>query len=201
MLAMCGLLFSPSCNRGDQTQEEPIKVVIVPSAPLPEPEPPKESIFDKVKKETTLEGALILSKPLMTDTHNEHSPGETVLTVWALQHMKWADVGVVKDETTFKLVKKDSDEEKGKRLCATGRLIQISVEKTNLGKVYSGLLITNSRDIYSFSNVGSSGSLVEEDRVRTCGIVIGNYSYSNSGGGTGHTVQLVGMFDLPENKT
>lgn len=31
-------------------------------------------------------------------------------------------------------------------------------------------------------------------------VVTGNYDYSNSAGGTGHAVDLVGMFDLPENK-
>jgi hypothetical protein len=31
-------------------------------------------------------------------------------------------------------------------------------------------------------------------------VVTGKYSYANSGGGTGHAVTLVGVFDLPENK-
>jgi hypothetical protein len=30
--------------------------------------------------------------------------------------------------------------------------------------------------------------------------VTGRYDYHDSGGGTGHAVQVVGMFDLPENR-
>jgi hypothetical protein len=36
--------------------------------------------------------------------------------------------------------------------------------------------------------------------ARFCGVVTGLYDYSNSGGGTGHTADIVGMFDLPESK-
>lgn len=36
--------------------------------------------------------------------------------------------------------------------------------------------------------------------ARFCGVVTGLYDDSNSGVGVGHAVQMVGMFDLPENK-
>lgn len=48
-------------------------------------------------------------------------------------------------------------------------------------------------------SVSSTGRLVEDSRARLCGFVTGKYSYSNSGGGSSHAVQLVGMFKLPEN--
>jgi hypothetical protein len=31
-------------------------------------------------------------------------------------------------------------------------------------------------------------------------VVAGKYDYVNSGGGTGHAVAAVGMFDLPDNR-
>ena len=48
---------------------------------------------------------------------------------------------------------------------------------------------------------GDTGTLVDGDRARFCGVTTGRYSYSNAGGGTTHAVQLIGMFDLPSNRS
>ena len=55
-------------------------------------------------------------------------------------------------------------------------------------------------DIYKFMNVGTSGDLVANSQARMCGVVTGRYQYSNSAGGTGHALSIVGMFDLPQNR-
>ena len=49
--------------------------------------------------------------------------------------MVWSDVGVAQDERKYALVAKDADadEERGKRMCVPGNLIQISVEKADVG--------------------------------------------------------------------
>jgi hypothetical protein len=47
--------------------------------------------------------------------------------------------------------------------------------------------------------VGSSGALVEGSHTGICGVAIGRFDYTNSMNGVAHAVQLVGMFDLPEN--
>ncbi len=60
--------------------------------------------------------------------------------------------------------------------------------------------MSNGGNIYRFLAAGSSGTLVPQSYGRFCGVVTGTYDYSNSGGGTGHAVEMVGMFDLPENK-
>ena len=138
----------------------------------------------------------------MGDSTNKIDPGALVFGAWAAARMKWEDVAVAKDETTPKLVFKDPDEERGKRVCFTGQIIQIAVEKSPFGKFTNGLLSVGYYDttLFHFLNVGSSGSLVDGNQARFCGVVIGRYDYSNSGGGTGHAIQVVGIWDLPENK-
>jgi len=70
-----------------------------------------------------------------------------------------------------------------------------------VGKHFVGLVMSNAGNLFHFDAVGSTGTLVGTNYARICGVITGLYDYSNSAGGTGHAVQIVGMFDLPENKT
>jgi hypothetical protein len=107
---------------------------------------------------------------------------------------------VPKDETSYLLAEKDSDEARGKRMCVSGTVIQIEVEKTDVGKLNTGLLMSWSNNLFNYVTVGTSGELVAQSAARICGVVTGKYDYSNSAGGTGHAIEIVGMFDLPQNK-
>lgn len=147
----------------------------------------------------TLAEATKTTLPAMADTINEPSPGAAIFALWAWKRGKWADFGV-KDETTFAKVLKDSDEERGKRYCASGSIIEITAEKFDGGKLDVGLLMDDSMRLFHFLSAGSSGSLVKDSPARFCGVVTGKYDYHNSAGGTGHAIELVGMFDLPENR-
>lgn len=147
-----------------------------------------------------LAAAIKVTKPLMIDTRDDSSRGAIQLSLWAMKHLVWSDVGIPKNETKLALVHKDPDEERGKRLCVGGSLIQIEVEKTALGKLNIGLLRNDADDLVHFLAAGSSGTLVKGSPARLCGVVTGLYDYGNSGGGTGHAVEIVGMFDLPANK-
>jgi hypothetical protein len=111
----------------------------------------------------------------------------------------WKDVAPKMNETSIALLKKDSDEERGKRLCLPSRIIQISAGKIENDKLYEGLLQTPD-GIVSFIAVRSTGDLLEGSIGKFCGVTTGNYSYSNAGGGTTHAIRMIGMFDLPENK-
>jgi hypothetical protein len=173
----------------------------LPAAPAPAPEPvPTQSPIDRLMKLDTIDGAIFVTRPMMGDSVNKDDEGALLLTHWSLKHLWWADVGVPVDETTFALTKKDPDEARGKRLCATGSLVQIEVEKTDDGKISEGLLMSWSGNLFHFLGVGSSGDLVQQSTARFCGVVVGLYDYDNSGGGVGHAVEVVGMFDLPQNK-
>ena len=209
MFISLGLLVG-ACNKDPAHAPPATASTPRPTARQPAAEPPA----DPPREEEEDEGALLVKKvitaetlpdaiaailPKMTDTANDVSPGAVLMALWGAKKMRWEDVDIKKDETSFALVRKDADEARGKRMCVSGPIIQIQVEKLPTGKIATGLLMSYSQNLIHFAAVGSSGDLVEQHSARICGVVIGNYEYSNSGGGTGHAVQLVGMFDIKEN--
>ena len=167
------------------------------AAPPPAPEP---SPLEKVLAMPSLSDAIEVVKPHMTDTNDETSAGALMLALWAAENLKFSDVVVRKNETSFPLVRKDADASRGKRMCVTGRIIQIAKEKAGERTLWTGLMLVGYSEIASFIAVGGTGNLVARSRARLCGVVIGTYDYSNSAGGKGHAVSLVGMFDLAENR-
>ncbi len=173
---------------------------VIPPAPPPPPPPPEVPIGETLQKIQTMEQALRFTLPDMEDTVNKSSTGAVRFAIWAMKRMTLADVKVAKNETTFALAAKDSDEARGKRMCVSGGIIQIAVSKTEFGKFNEGLLMTDSGNLYKYLAAGSSGDLVAHSRARLCGVITGRYEYSNSGGGTGHALSIVGMFDLPQNR-
>lgn len=148
----------------------------------------------------SLQEAIDGIKPLMSDERNQFSKGAGYLLAWSAGHLKLADVKVTKDETSFVLLQKDADEERGKRVCIGGSIIEISTSKTQLGKISEGELADVADHIWRFDNVGSSGKLVQGSSARICGVVIGKFDYSGSASNVVHAVQIIGMFDIPENR-
>lgn len=172
--------------------------------PVAEPPPAAEaapSKLDVLLAKTTLGEAVELLKPDMTDTDDETSAGALLLGIWAAKHLTWKDVGLTKNETSAARVRKDSDANRGKRMCVRGRIIQIHKEKAGEVTLFTGLMLSGYTEITSFIAAGSTGELVQRSGARFCGVVTGTYDYSNSGGGKGHAISIVGMFDLPENRT
>jgi hypothetical protein len=171
------------------------------AAAEPSPPPPPETPAQKLAKASTLDQALTITRPLMGDSYNELDTGMLALGMWSLEHLTWKDVAVLKNETSIKSTMKDPDGARGKRMCARGSLIQIEVFKLQDGrKGFEGLMWDNRRQLIKFVAAKSTGELVANSPARFCGVVTGKYSYANSGGGTGHAVAMVGMFDLPENR-
>jgi hypothetical protein len=204
----CGLCVvvmgcSVGCSKagGGVVADEAGASVAAKAAPPPAIKAPEVDLRDTIQAEPTLAAGLAVAKPKMEDTSKgEMDAGSSLLAIWAMKKMRWSDVGVVKDETSFALMQKDSEEERGKRLCVSGTIIQIEVVKTPRGKLYDGLFTDGASHLYKFMAVGSTGSLVERSYARLCGVATGTYDYPNSGGGTGHAIKIVGMFDLAANK-
>ncbi len=144
--------------------------------------------------------AFAVARPFMVDQANDTSAGGALFAVWSLEHLRWTDVAVTHDETTFARVRKDVDAERGKRLCVGGAIIQIEAVKQPQGTLFDGLLLSVDGELHHFLAVKSTGDLVKNSTGRLCGFVTGRYDYSNSGGGTGHAIDVVGMFDLPANR-
>lgn len=151
-----------------------------------------ESIADSIE----------ITRPAMNDTFNEISKGAILFGAWAAKKMKWKDLTKL-PRSKYSLVMKDSDEQRGKLLCAKGKIVEIAAEKISLEKVYHGGMATGDWDNIQwlrFIAIGSTGELVENSFAKFCGVIIGKQGYLNSAGGSTHAVFLVGMFDLPENK-
>lgn len=146
----------------------------------------------------TLADAIAGNKSSMSDTDDDVSDGAVSLASWSADHMKWSELqGLPK--TKAGLVMKDSDQQRGKLICASGELIEIASEKEDDKKFYEGGLQDDDDNIYRFIAVKSTGGLVENSHATLCGVVIGRQDYADSVGGEAHAVFLVGMFQLPEN--
>lgn len=196
IVLLCALIACKKHNDSVPITSEPN----VNSAPTPEqelePEEKQPSLVNQVMEKKTLKDAIEFSKLAMEDSYNESSAGSLLLAAWASKNLTWKDVQAL-PKTRRGLVMKDSDKERGKGLCASGRVIQISKAASD---VYAGLILNSALDVYSFLAVKDTGEIEEGSRATFCGVVTQKYSYSNSGGGTTHSIQIVGMFDLPENK-
>lgn len=130
-------------------------------------------------------------------THTD--PAAALFAIWSSEHLTWEELSKV-SETKRALVMKDPAAEQGRRLCWSGSIIEIATDRSSGNPIFEGGIMNDNADLVRFLAVGSSGSLTERSWARVCGIVTGKISYSNSGGGTTHAVQIVGMFDLPQNK-
>lgn len=139
----------------------------------------------------------------MVDSDDEMDGGTALLGVWASRSMEWSDVAVATAETSYALVQKDSATERGKRLCVSGMIVEIHVDRVknqpDQPATYNGNLMSDG-NVVSFVAVGDTGTLVAQSFARLCGVVTGAHHYSNSAGGRTHAVWMVGMFDLPSNR-
>lgn len=150
-----------------------------------------------------LSEALALYKSDLSDqdVDEEFSLGAVKLALWGIEGLKWDELALLQ-KTRFALVLKDPDEERGKRLCGSGLVSQIEVERLDNGKKITHVsFVNNDMNVHRMIAIGSTGSLVSMDNGSFCGVVIGRYSYRNSGGGTTHAVRLVGMVDNKTNRS
>jgi hypothetical protein len=189
------VLISTGCKEAERQAEAAPAPVVVPLPPPPAPSPP-QIILSK----TTLTDALSFSKPFMVDVPDEPSQGTVLLGLWAREHLSWSDVKARRDETTIARIRKDPSREQGKRMCQSGRILQIAAEPADHGHEFRGVLMNAFDEHVSFVAVGSAKGLVRRSQAQFCGIVTGVLNYKNRGGGTTHSVQMVGMFDLPGNR-
>lgn len=144
--------------------------------------------------------AIATARPFMEDVHDAPaSKGAAILAIWGASNMTWSDLQTL-DVGKYALVMKDSASQRGKRICLGGTIIEIGVDRTAGEPLYVGGMYDEAGKIYRFIAVGSTGELVENSRAKFCGVVTGQMHYSNSVGGVAHSVQLVGMFDLPANR-
>lgn len=191
------LVFLTACS--DKASKSTTAPAQQPSTQLSAPTPAPQPRLPKLDYEN-LGAAIDATKPHMDDTFNKTSDGALLLTLWSRNNMKWPELQTL-PQSKYALVMKDSDSQRGKRLCVNGMVVEIAADgSAGNPKIYTGGLMDEGGHFYRFIAVKSTGELVEQSRANFCGVVIGRNDYSNSIGGVAHSVQLVGMFDLAENK-
>lgn len=176
----------------------------------PTPEPPRQPVAvvppkpvtpaERAAAAKTLPDVLGVAVPLMADIPGQASDGTRLLISWMAQRAAWKDLDVNPGEVTYGQARKEIDAARGKRLCVSGLVIQIRAEPYESGKIFTGLLRNTDGNLFNFIAVRSSGAIEGDGIARFCGVLTELYDYRNSGGGTGHAVTVVGMFDLPENR-
>ncbi|MBA3456777.1 MAG: hypothetical protein H0T42_27055 [Deltaproteobacteria bacterium] len=172
------------------TTAPPSSSPVIPTPPPPPP-PPDEPIEVRIMKAESFKDAFALARPTMTDSAEAFTPGAQLFTTYAASKLRWEDVDVAA-ETTFGHVLKDAEVERGKRMCADGELLTIQRRDLGPRKIYLGTLRVNPADRIEFIAIGATGELIRGSKARFCGAVAGT---------VGRTVAMVGMFDLPENRT
>lgn len=204
----CAALMA-SCDDGDkQSSVEATQPVVTPATSdtstntgsIGAPPAVPETVYaEKLMTENDPAKAIAMIKPFMTDEVNTPSSGALILGGWSNEHLSWKQL-LAQPKTKYELVMKDSDQERSKLLCVYGGILEITAQTVNELKFFEGGLVDpDSGNIYRFIAIKSTGDLVERSMATFFGLVIGRFDYQNSGGGVTHSVQLVGMFKLPEN--
>jgi hypothetical protein len=93
-------------------------------------------------------------------------------------------------------VQKDAEPEYGKRLCIRGTIASITRSDVATGKRFVGRLVAADGDAggdtVEFVALGTTGDLLRGSAATLCGAVVGL---------RGDAPVLVGLFDLPENRS
>jgi hypothetical protein len=99
--------------------------------------------------------------------------------------LAWHDV-MKGGETTVPLILKDPERERGRKLCIAGTVDVIERTRVDARDVHTGTLRTTEGPQISFVALGNTGDIVVAAAVAMCGYA--------------HGKQIVGLFDLPENR-
>jgi hypothetical protein len=151
----------------------------------------------------TLAAAIARARPAMVDQQGTASAGTLMLTGWANRHLRLEAVEVSPNETSYAQVRQDPGAARGKRMCVAGKLTDLSPVRTDAYMYSRGVLSASSaaEQRFAFSAVGSAGALAPGSDARLCGVVTGWIADDDEARGPAHAVILVGVFDLPENRS
>lgn len=146
-------------------------------------------------RDTAIEDAQTMKDALLAahfkDTTDTIDRDTAAFAVWAARKMKFTDVKA--EETTIGEAMKDSDAERGKRLCDVGLIAQIEARELSGVKVHEGILLVGSEPIH-FLAAGPTSGLVARTPAGFCGVFTGRFRYKDSSGGTTTAITVVGMF-------
>lgn len=182
-----------------QAFQKPAYIPVLPPPPvLPRvPQaPPPPTLAEKALAAKSLRETLAYSVPLMQDVDGEKlSDGALLFAAWASGHEFWQDLLRMPDTKRAEILK-DSDSQRGRRICVSGTVTQIFRDKSLPFRAFLGVLLAGPTGFVRFVAVNSTEGVLENQWARFCGITPGVQSYPNVSSGTTHAVQIVGSFDL-----
>lgn len=119
--------------------------------------------------------------------------GKYYFIAWSLKHgLPLAQVKPLKKEVSAKQALKSSSI--GKRLCVSGKIIEIAVRNVNSIYLADGIM-KDKHYTYKFTTFGEDNRHQLEDMVKVCGFIVGRYHYENLAGEVSHAIDLVGTWD------
>jgi hypothetical protein len=170
-------------------REHPAQVAEAPkptAKPVSVERPPPPPDITSAKN---LAAAIDFARPQLTDTRDAPSDGAKLLVRYGAAKLKWADVAVAKDETTFAVVLQDPAAAIGKRLCAAVRVERIEKVTVNDTAVHTARLVTkpgNALEVYVVGAPVKQGA-----PARFCGVVTGRLDVAKKS-----AAFAVGMFGM-----
>ena len=160
----------------------------------------EERLSEQMLKSDSLSEAITLIKPMMTDEFVAFPSSAELLAFWMDQKSIKIDSIKHIEASTRANILKNSNRERGKKICLTGRVTSIRADPSIGFEAYHAGIATNYLNPTRVLVVGSIGNLVTNAKGNFCGIVIGKVGFTNAAGGTLIAPFLVGMFDLPDNQ-
>lgn len=199
LLVCLGIL---GCAKQDASQDEKNTTQnsnVAQSAPIQE-KSDEEKMIDMLLSNQTLPDVIEMLKPMMQDSFDAMPQASMGIAIWL--DKKGAKIGDIKslENSSRGKILKDSYNERGKKLCVTGQIIEIEVDRSGGFPTYHAGMMQNYSEATRMLAVGSTGDLVANAQATFCGVVVGKMGYTNAMGGTTTAPYLVGMFDLPENR-
>ncbi|MBK0062380.1 MULTISPECIES: hypothetical protein [unclassified Acinetobacter] len=196
MLGLIGCSKEPKSSNDENT----IQPAIAQEKPADREKTDEEKGLELLLSKQTLPDVISMLKPKMSDEFDAFPVAAGLMAIWMENHKtKISDIKNLESSSRGKILK-DSFNERGKRLCVQGQIVEIEVDRSGGFPVYHAGIVTNYTDVTRVLAVGSTGDLTAESHGAFCGVVIGKIGFTNSTGGTTSAPYLVGLFDLPENR-
>lgn len=195
------MFFACSRLSGDKEEHEKRTESAATPAPIAPPMPQPPSVQDQVMQSKTLQEALFFLVPHMENTSGSDLPAAAaVLAMWMNKKFWWNELMWMPDSKRVEAMK-DPISFRGKRICLSGSVVEIYADHSVDPVAFNGTIMTASFDTVRFIAVRSTRGIHENSPAKLCGIITGTQTYPTTGGGFSHALFVVGVFDLPENRS
>lgn len=160
------------------------------------------SSLEQVLSAPYLASAVALARPRFhEDVKDWINVAGILVLAWSLAHLRWRDIFVPENETSWGKVAQDPAGEFGKRMCAEGIIRSMVLRKDHGIAYYHGLMYpSHSLDGYYYIALKSNGSLAQGSTTRFCGVVVGVTDGVNGFAMPMTAVAMTGFFDLAINQ-